>query len=351
MTYDTADGGVYNTPVSMDYNLTLERQLPGDWMLRVAYVGLQARHLLETQELSPAVYSGSLASPNNRRLFAQYGSIALASQDANSSYNSLQVTAEKRFSRNFTLLTNYTWSKSIDDVPWATSPTTVGVQAAGGSSYVSPIPWYLPGRHQFDRGPSEFDHTHRLVASFIWQLPKLANAPRALRYAAGNWQLTGMLTGQSGGPITVIAGKDLSGDALNADRGVYLGGIDPYGANACGNKAPCINYLNPAAFALPAQGTYGNMGKGALRGPNMIDYDGALSKEIPLRGDRVHLQFRAEYFNLFNRVNLMNPGMSATDTSGTGTVQHTANLSGTGFGQITADIAPRLGQLALKVVF
>jgi hypothetical protein len=83
----------------------------------------------------------------------------------------------------------------------------------------------------------------------------------------------------------------------------------------------------------------------------MIDYDGALSKEIPLRGDRVHLQFRAEYFNLFNRVNLMNPGMSATDTSGTGTVQHTANLSGTGFGQITADIAPRLGQLALKVVF
>jgi len=66
---------------------------------------------------------------------------------------------------------------------------------------------------------------------------------------------------------------------------VYVSGQDPYGANACGSKAPCINYLNPAAFTLPAQGTYGNMGKGALRGPDMIDYDGALSKEI-VQGDR-----------------------------------------------------------------
>jgi len=351
MTYDTANGGVYSTPVSMDYNLTLERQLPGDWLLRVAFVGLQARHLLETQELSPAVYSGSLANPNGRRLFPQYGSIALASQDANSGYNSLQVSAEKRFSRNFTVLANYTFSKSIDDVPWATSPTTVGVQAAGGSSYVSPIPWYLPGRHQFDRGPSEFDHAHRLVASYIWQLPTLERAPAALRYTAGGWQLSGMLSAQSGGPLTVIAGKDLSGTALNSDRGVYIAGVDPYGANACGSKAPCINYLNPAAFALPSQGTYGNLAKGVLRGPNMINYDGALSKDIPLYRERVRLQFRAEFFNLFNRVNLFNPGMGASDTSGTGTVQHTANLSGAGFGTITADIAPRIGQLALKVLF
>ena len=351
MTYDTANGGAYQTPVSMDYNLTVERQLPKDWMLRVAYVGLQARHLLETQELSPAVYSGSLASPNNRRLFPQYGSIALASQDANSGYNSLQVTAEKRFSQGFTLLANYTWSKSIDDVPWATSPTTVGVQAVGGSSYVSPIPWYLPGRHQFDRGPSEFDHTHRLVATFIWQLPKLTAAPRAVRYTAGNWQLSGLVTGQSGGPITVIAGKDLSGTALGADRGVYVAGADPYGTTACGSKAPCVSYLNPLAFALPAQGTYGNLGKGVLRGPNLIDFDGALVKEIPLRGERLRLQFRAEYFNLFNRVNLLNPGLGASDTSGTNVVQHTANLSGAGFGQITADVAPRIGQLALKVLF
>jgi hypothetical protein len=360
MTYDTANGGVYKTPVSMDFNLAIERQLRSDWLVRVAYVGLQARHLLETQELSPAVYSGSLASPNSRRLFPQYGSIALGSQDTNSNYNSLQVSAQKRFSQNFTVLANYTWSKSIDDVPYATSPTTVGVSAAGGSSFVSPIPWNMPGRHQFDYGPSEFDHQHRVVGSFVWQLPKLASASRVLRYTIGGWQLSGLISAQTGGPMTVIAGKDLSGSALAVDRAYYVGGVDPYGGNACGAKAPCVNYLNPAAFILPPQGTFGNVGKGALRGPGMVNYDGGLAKDIPLSKERVKLQFRAEFFDLFNHANFMNPGMSSSNINGTNAVQNGPNVSGTGFGQITADnsnngassvLSPRIGQLALKLVF
>jgi hypothetical protein len=360
MTYDTAHGGVYQTPVSLDYNLTLERQLAGDWVVRVAYVGLQARHLLETQELSPAVCSGSLASPNSRRLFPQYGSIALASQDVNSHYNSLQLTAQKQFSRGFTVLANYTWSKSLDDVPYGTSPTTVGVQAAGGSSYVSPIPWYLPGRHQFDYGPSEFDHQHRLVTSFIWQSPALGHNSRFVRYALGGWQLTGLLSAQTGGPMTVIAGKDQSGTALADDRAYYVGGVDPYGGNACGSKASCVNYLNPAAFTLPVQGSWGNVGKGALRGPGMFDYDGGLAKDFPLHGERVKLQFKAEFFDLFNRANFMNPGMSSSNYNSTSAIQNGPNRSGSGFGQITADnsnngassvLSPRIGQLALKLVF
>ncbi|HEV3331219.1 MAG TPA: carboxypeptidase regulatory-like domain-containing protein [Bryobacteraceae bacterium] len=360
MTYDTANGGVYKTPVSMDFNLTIERQLKGDWLVRFAYVGLQARHLLETQELSPAVYSGSLASPNSRRLFPQYGSIALASQDANSNYNSLQLTAQKRFSSGFTVLANYTWSKSLDDVPFATSPTTVGVAAAGGSSFVSPIPWYLPGRHQFDYGPSEFDHQHRLTTSFVWQLPALAHSSRPVRYIVGGWQLSGLLSAQTGGPMTVIAGKDQSGTATADDRAYYVGGVDPYGGTACGSKAPCVNYLNPAAFTLPPQGSVGNVGKGSLRGPGMFVYDGGLSKEIPLYRERVKLQFKAEFFDLFNHANFMNPGMGASDYNSTGSVQHGPNVSGSGFGQITADnsangassiLSPRIGQLALKLIF
>ena len=360
MTYDTANGGVYKTPVSMDYNLTFERQLKGDWLVRVAYVGLQARHLLESVELSPAVYSGSLANPSGRRLFPQYGSIALGSQDANSNYSSLQLTAQKQFSKGFTVLANYTWAKSLDDLPFATSPTTVGVNAAGGSSYVSPIPWYLPGRHQFDYGPSEFDHQHRLVASFVWQLPGLAHSSRFLRYAIGGWQLTGLLTAQSGGPLTVVAGKDQSGTALGNDRAYYVGGVDPYGGNACGAKAPCVNYLNPAAFILPPQGSWGNVGKGSLRGPDLVVYDSGLAKDIPLRGERMKLQFRAEFFDLFNRANFLGPGLASGDYNGTASVQHGPNVSGTGFGQITADnsnngassiTSPRIGQLALKLLF
>jgi hypothetical protein len=119
-------------------------------------------------------------------------------------------------SRGLTVLANYTWSKSMDDLPLGSSITTVV------SGQQSPIPWYKPGRHQFDRGPSEFDHTHRLVGSFVWELPKLSGSPPALRFIAGGWQLSGLLSAQSGGPVTVEAGKDYSGTSLNRDRGVLV---------------------------------------------------------------------------------------------------------------------------------
>jgi hypothetical protein len=160
--------------------------------------------------------------------------------------------------------------------------------------------------------------------------------------------------------MTVIAGKDQSGTALADDRAYYVGGVDPYGGNACGSKAPCVNYLNPAAFTLPAQGSWGNVGKGALRGPGMFDYDGGLAKDFPLHGERVKLQFKAEFFDLFNRANFMNPGMSSSNYNSTGAIQNGPNRSGSGFGQITADnsnngassiLSPRIGQLALKLVF
>jgi hypothetical protein len=122
----------------------------------------------------------------------------------------------------------------------------------------------------------------------------------------------------------------------------------------------CVNYLNPAAFILPPQGSWGNVGKGSLRGPDLIVYDGGLAKDIPLRGERMKLQFRAEFFDLFNRANFLGPGLASGDYNGTNSVQHGPNVSGTGFGQITADnsnngassiTAPRIGQLALKLLF
>jgi hypothetical protein len=350
LTYDAANGGVYKTPVVYGYNLMLERQLAADWLIRAGFVGSQSRHLLETQELSPAVFSGSTASPDSRRYFKQFTSISLASQDINSNYNSLQVTAQKRFSRGFTLQVNYTWSKSMDDMPFGQSVTTVGSNNSGGSSIVSPIPWYMSGRHQFDVGPSEFDVKQRVVTSFVWDLPKLTQAPAAARLIAGGWRLSGLFSAQSGTPVTVFAGKDQSGTALGADRGVYAGG-NVYGSGACGNSAPCVDWVNPAAFALPTLGSYGNVGKGALRGPSQIVYDGSLLKEFRIRSERTRLEFRAEFFNLFNRANLFNPGRSATSITGNGVSQNTVNLSNAGYGSIKAAGDPRIGQLALKIVF
>lgn len=328
ITYDPANGGKFLTPTIYNYNLIIERQLTNSWLARVAYVGSQSRHLLETLELNPAVYTaGSTLSADARRAFQPYGSISQNAMDVNSGYNSLQFTAQKRYSKGSTLLFNYTWAKSIDTMPYSQGITTI---AQGGNS---PIPWNFPGRHQADRGVSEFDHAHRMVVSFVYELPKMSGHGMLVRAIAGGWQWNGILTAQSGGPLTVTAGKDQSQTGLGTDRAMYLGG-DAYGG-VCGASGPCVPWLSASAFGLPATGAFGNVGKGFLRGPNLVGMDTGIFKEFAWR-ERARFQFRAEFFNVFNRVNFNNPNV---------------NASSGGFGTITSAADPRIGQLALKVLF
>lgn len=336
VTYDPSNDSVYLTPVIYVWNLAVERRLVASWVLRAAYVGSHSSHLMETVELSPTVYG------SGRRYFPEYNSVAMAFNDVNSGYHSLQTTLERRFSRGLTVLANYTWSKSIDTLPFGQNNTTLYLEG------LSPIPWYMPGRHQFDRGPSEFDHKHRFVTSFVWDMPKLAGSPALVRAIAGGWQMSGLLSAQTGGPVTVLAGRDLSGTALSSDRGVFLGG-NVYAKGAC-SAANCVDYLNPAAFGLPAAGTFGTLGKGALRGPGMVTYDGGFFKEVSLAGERLRLQIRAEAFNLFNRTNLYNPGGSDSKNAANDS-SDAAVVTDPGFGTIRSAFEPRIGQLGLKLVF
>ncbi len=201
---------------------------------------------------------------------------------------------------------------------------------------VSPIPWYVVGRHQFDKGPSDFDHGHRVAASFVWSLPAPTGMPAQIRWLARNWRLNGLFSAQTGGPLTVGAGVDRSRTGLSVDRAVLVD-RQVYGPGACGSNAPCLDFLNPSAFVLPAIGTFGNLGKGALRGPGQVGIDIALSKELNLRPDRYRIQFRMEFFNLLNHVNPGSPNLVIT---------------GAGFGAITSTATdPRIGQAALKVFF
>jgi hypothetical protein len=171
--------------------------------------------------------------------------------------------------------------------------------------------------------------------SYVYDFPKFTAANRAIRTVVGGWQLTGIFTYQSGGPLTILAGKDQSQTGIGADRADYLGG-NPYGPGACGASGPCVNYLVPSAFGLPALGAFGNVGKGLLRGPDLLNWDTGLFKEFPLRGERLRMQFRAEFFNTLNRVNFNNPNV---------------NQTAGGFGSITSAQDPRIGQLALKMLF
>jgi hypothetical protein len=239
---------------------------------------------------------------------------------------------EKRFSHGFTATANYTWAKSLDNVPFANG---AGGPADGGS-YV--YPWYYQNADLMDRGPSDFDVRHRFVASYVWQMPGLRGGNPMVRGVAGGWQLTGVVQLQTGLPMTVVAGKDQSQTGLGRDRAVLVG--QPYGPGACKNTAPCVDYVNPNGFALPDVGSFGNVGKGSLRAPGFASWDMGLFKNFPIH-ESWRVQFRAEFFNILNRVNFSPPDQT----------NQTNNVSAAGFGSIRGAKDPRIGQLALKLYF
>ena len=119
-------------------------------------------------------------------------------------------------------------------------------------------------------------------------------------------------------------------------------GPEAYGPGACAAvTTKCVDFLNPASFAQPATGAFGNVGKGSLRFPGLFNWDMGLSKTFPF-SERWKLQFRAEYFNVFNRVNY------SSDDS---TVSAAGNFNASSFGRLTSADDPRIGQLALKILF
>jgi hypothetical protein len=351
VTYDPRANSRMDAPVTYNYNLTVEHQFAQGFLGRVAYVGSQSRHQTETAELNPAIYyPGNTASTDQRRAFnglplgtvptttnarTLYGSIGQGTQDLNGNYNSLQLTAQRRM-KTLTLLANYTFSKALDDVPNGQGNAGVAAQS------LSTLPVTNPLRHKVDYGRSDFDRAHIATISYVWDLPTFANSNLLMREVAGGWQLTGVMRRQSGQGFTATAGSDRSQTGLNTDRAM-LTGANPYGGSACGATITCVSYLNPAAFVTVYTatsyplGTYGNTGKNAFNGPAFIGWDvGALKNFALMPEDRLRLQFHAEFFNVLNHTNYNNP---------------TAAANSANFGKILGAQDPRIGQLALKVIF
>jgi hypothetical protein len=339
----------YQPPTVYNWNLTIERQLHGNVLVRAAYVGSHSSHLTETLDLNRKPVGGGTFT----RLNAIAGSNLFSTvqqdlQDINANYNSLQLSAEKRMTRGLMVLANYTWSKSLDDLPPGAGVT--------GFDTSSAKPWDDPTRHEFDYGPSEFDHTHRFVGSYVWQLPDLKGRSSLVRGFLGGWQLSGLVQAQTGRPLTVRQGFDISGTTIGQDRGAFTG-ENPYGSGPCAGIPACRVWLNIAAFlptrvpdpANPAnlivnpllKNTFGNVGKGSLRYPGFYGWDMGISKTIAIT-EGVKLQLRGEYFNIFNHVNFL---------SDETTVNNMSNVSNGNFTRLTAATDPRIGQIALKVIF
>lgn len=332
----------FQVPTIYNWNLLIEHELPARFLARIGYVGSRSNHLVETLNLDPFPVGGgplrrlNIIASGLSPAPAQpvFGDLQQVNYDVNSSYHSLQAALERR-AHGLTIIGSYTYSRSIDNVP-------PGQGVFGYDSTYSARPWDDPLRTQFDNGPSEFDHTHRFGGSYVLQLPRWKGANRAVGNMVNGWQFSGVVSAQTGRPITVLSGQNNSGTGLGQDRPNLVG--NPYGQGACaGVTAPCRSWLNPASFVANPAGTFGNVGKGSLRYPGLFTWDMGLNKDFSIT-ERVRLQFRAEFFNVFNRVNF-----DESDVAGTG--NFLKRNSTHNFGALKKAYDPRIGQLALKLSF
>ena len=314
----------FTNPYVQQWNLTVERQLFDPAMLvRVTYQGSKGTRLPLPVEADPARYiagQSTTANTNSRRVFAPaFNSILIAYPDSNSTYHGLVLSFERRFSKGWSMLASYTWSKSIDD--------TDNVSSANTSSVPNPYDYSL------NRGPASADRTHAFVVSYLWELPKLSKAPAFMKYVAGGWQNNGILSRYSGLPFSVFSGVDNSFSGIGQDHADLIGDASISGDRS--KTATLAQYFNTLAFTRNAVGTFGNTARNILRGPGSVNFDWSLFKNIPIVENH-QLQFRAECFNLFNHANFGQPTNTFTNPN---------------FGKILSAGSPRIIQLALKYVF
>jgi hypothetical protein len=383
VSYDPS--GDYHVPTTYEWNLTIERQLPSNILFRVGYVGSRTLHILETEYYNPSVPAGIASCPNsvgspgkagtglaNCTVFIGSGgafksntfssTVQADITDVNASYHALQTSIEKRMSHGFTFLANYTYSKSLDDLPF-------GEGVSGFDAGYSTLPFNAPGRHQMDYGPSSFDHTHLFTASYVWHSPTMKNSSTLVRYLLGDYEIGGIVSAASGRPITVLQGTELSSTGIGQDRGTFIAGADPYSSESCtGVMAKCVSWLTPAAFmstaalktncgstftptcALPL---FGNVGKNVLRLPKTSNWDVQVSKYFTFT-ERWTLQLRAEYFNVLNHPNFAPESISTGTVNGTDQISAFDKLNNNAaFGTFRAGQAgdPRVAQLAVKLFF
>jgi outer membrane receptor protein involved in Fe transport len=303
------------------FNLNIQREVLRDLSVQVAYVGKLGRKLKMTMPSNPAVWApgATLGNINARRIMQGFGATSKYSSESNSGYNALQVEVNKRFSRGFSLQGAYTFSRSLDNNSSISGATV-------------PNPFDLRN----DYGLADFFAKHIASFSWIWDLPKLQSSSTVVRAVAGGWQVNGLVTGRTGMPFNVQVGSDVALSGTSGQRPDVVGEHRLPEDRSRGEKIR--SWFSGAAFAIPPAGTYGNVGRNALLGPAAANTNIGLLKNFGLRvREGARLQFRSEFFNIFNSVNLGTPNATL--------------VSGSNFGRITGAGEARVIQFALKVLF
>jgi len=306
----------FTVPALYSWNLAVERQFGQNWVGRVAVIGNKGTHMFaqseNSREVNPAIYGAGATVGNTqaRRPYADFGPIGFFESGNNTHYNSLQLNLEKRFSHGYTVLASYTWSKKMDDYQWTN-----------------------PFDRRFDYGVARDDVPHNFKFSNVWNVPHSALKGVAGKLTNG-WMLNSIVTWQSGFPFSVTSGRDNSLTGVGRDRADYLGGVATLDTGRPHGEL-IAKYFNTDVFAPNAIGTFGTSGKNILRGPGFFNTDFGATKRTNL-AERVDLDFRAEFFNIFNNVNFTQPN---------------SNQSSGQFGRITSALDPRIVQFGLRLQF
>jgi hypothetical protein len=293
-----------------------------DYLITVAYVGTKGTHLLLRHNRNAATYipgRSTLANLNDRRPFYPPLTIVeMIESSGNSSFHSGQISLDKRFRSGFSVLSSYTFGKSLD--------TQVGGFAAFPQN---------PDDYSAERGPSSYDRAHSFVNSWVWEVPAPAGWRGFRRQALAGWQLSGIVMMYSGTPLALGASQDraLRGLPNRPDR-LRSAALSP--GRARGELV--ARYFDTTAYSPNLAGQFGSAPRSdsQLRGPGSVDTNLSVSKQFRFT-ERHGLLFRTEFFNAINRPNFANPGVNI-DSRAT-------------FGRISSAADGRIIQFALKYSF
>jgi hypothetical protein len=343
------------------WNFNIEREILDGMALEVAYAGSKGTHLvggpalnqlpdqylslgtavLQNQVKNPfygIIPFGTLAQPTIPygqllRPYPQYTGVTAANDgNRDSVYHSMQVKVEKRFKQGGTVLAAYTWSKNIGDIEtgmsWLEAGPLAGIQDNNN----------LRG----ERAVSGFDVPHRLIVSYVYDLPfgkgkkYLTNLNGVAERLLGGWGINGISTFQAGFPLTLSTSTNATNSFGGGSRPNYIGGCDPVVSGS--SQQRLTQWFNTSCFVAPPASTFGNLGRTltVVRTAGIANYDFSVFKEVNIT-ERFHLQFRTEFFNLFNRVQFGPPG-EVKGNAQFGVVSSQLNL-------------PRLVQFALRLNF
>jgi hypothetical protein len=343
--------GKLHAPYFMEWSFGLEHQIGNTINLRAQYVGTRAVNQPYTTQVNgyQTVCDGCFAPfPYGASTDARFGAVTQLSTGANSHYNALQATAEKRLGHGLQVQANYTWSHCIDTV------SNGGFLPFSAGGILSPI----PGDLQRDRGPCDYDVRHNITASYAYELPIKVRG--SLGPALNGWQVSGSVFWRSGLPFSILnTPYSANGNGIVNGSGPQFASVVPgvplyeHSPIPGVTQPGAIQWLNPDAFVStvdprtggclggdsPKGCQFGNLGRNALRGPDFWWSDLYLTKWLRLN-ERVKLRIDAQFFNLFNHPNFGLPVLGYAGIPGKPSTQ-------TGFGALTYATSPPTGLLGV----